>query len=364
MDTAYLHALDPFMVRFSDSFGIRWYGMSYAVGFLVTYLIVRWMGKRQITQVPVHRAGDFIFALAMGTFLGGRLGYVLFYRPDLLLHFSSEAPFWGVLAINQGGMASHGAILGIIAACLIFSRLFKINFLHLVDLTAIGGSVGVFFGRIANFINGELVGRPCPADFPLAVKFPQDILLWPGQDFSKLQPLADTVQAMGGSVAEWNRNLQSFAYSDAARASVFDTLGRIIVGIQQGNQAAADALRPLLTARYPSQLFEALLEGLLIVVLLTLIWRRARKPGVIAGCYFIIYALVRIYGEQFRMPDAHLGFQWLGLTRGQILSVALLGFGLCWLIYCLRRKAPAVGGWKDRVDPIRALGDASASGGA
>lgn len=86
--------------------------------------------------------------------------------------------------------------------------------------------------------------------------------------------------------------------------------------IQQGNELAANTVRPLLTARYPSQLFEAFGEGLLIVLLLSLIWRRARKPGVIAGWYFIICALVRILGEQFWMPDAHLGFQWLGLTGG------------------------------------------------
>src|SRR5690606_2859466 len=105
-----------------------------------------------------------------GTLIGGRLGYCLFYKPELLISFSSGFPFWGVLEVHKGGMASHGGILGIMVACWLFARREKIPTLHAIDVAAFGGQWGVIYGRIANFINGELYGREASEGFKWAVK--------------------------------------------------------------------------------------------------------------------------------------------------------------------------------------------------
>src|SRR5690606_33488852 len=105
------------------------------------------------------------------------------------------------------------------------------------------------------------------------------------------------------------------------------------------------ALAPALTPRHPSQLYGALLEGLLVFLVLFFVWRKPRKPGVIGAIFFVVYATMRIIVEEFRMPDAHIGYQLFGLTRGQWLSVGLLGVGLLCLLFWSRRKVERLGGW-------------------
>ena len=340
-----VHNLDPFAWQISGDFGIRWYGLSYMMGFICAYLLIKWLAERQRMGLSGQMVGDFVTYAAIGTLVGGRLGYVIFYSPDLFLKFKSAFPFWGVLAVNEGGMASHGGMIGIVLACLLFARKYSINALYLFDLVATVGPIGVFFGRIANFINGELVGRPCDPSFPLAVKFPQDIYAWPQQGVEKLAELSPVVENVGVTSTQWADLLAKFQLDFSARDTVYETLNKIVLGIQNGNEAAREAIAPLLTPRYPSQLFAAVGEGLFLFIVLFFLWRRPRKPGFIASTFILLYAIVRIGGEHFRMPDAHIGFQWLGLTRGQWLSIAMFIVGLVLMFIWSRASSLNVPGW-------------------
>lgn len=340
-----VHDIDPFALRIAGDFGIRWYGLSYMLGFICAYFIIKWLAQRQRAGLTPQMVGDFITYTAIGTLVGGRLGYVLFYSPDLLTKFKSTLPFWGVLAVNEGGMASHGGIIGIVIAALLFARKHSINGLYLLDLVSVAGPVGVFYGRIANFINGELVGRPCEPDYPLAVKFPQDILNWPSQDFNKLSELAPVVDKIGVGREQWLDLLEKFRFDVPAREEVYTLLNKIIESIQDGNVAAKEAIAPLLTARYPSQLFAAFGEGLFLFVILFLLWRKPRKPGFIAASFIVLYAIVRVWDEQYRMPDAHIGFQWLDLTRGQWLSIAMFTVGIILMFIWNRASSLKISGW-------------------
>jgi phosphatidylglycerol:prolipoprotein diacylglycerol transferase len=340
-----VHDFDPFALRISGEFGVRWYGLSYMMGFIFAYLLMRWITPRQRAGLNPQMVGDFITYVAFGTLLGGRLGYVLFYGQDLFFKFKSAFPFWGVLAVNEGGMASHGGIIGIVVACMLFARKHSINFLYLLDLAAVSGPIGVFFGRIANFINGELVGRECDPSFPLAVKFPQDIYLWPSQDLNKVSGLASVMEKIGISQDQWLSLIEKFRFDPTSHEQVYAAMTRLVNAIQDGNVAAKIAIEPLLTPRYPSQLFAALGEGLFTFVILFMLWKKSRKPGFIASMFVLIYAVVRVIDENFRMPDAHIGFQWWGLTRGQWLSVGMFVIGLFMMFFWSRVSIFQIPGW-------------------
>lgn len=340
-----VHDLSPFIWQFTDTIGLRWYGFAYVMGFVAAYLVMSWVVKRQRSGLTSEHISDFITYIAFGTLIGGRLGYVFFYSPDLLWKFKAEIPFWGVLAVNEGGMASHGGMIGIVIACLLYARKTGISSLYLFDLCTLAGPIGVFFGRIANFINGELVGRPCAPDFPLAVKFPQDIRLWPVQEFDRLKGLDVVVDKVGVSKVQWLEWLDRYRTDGSARDQVYDGLEKIIVGIQQGNSAAKEAIAPLLTARHPSQLYAAFGEGLFIFVFLFLLWRSPRKPGFVCATFIILYAGVRIADEFFRTPDAHIGFQLFGLTRGQWLSIVMMAIGFVMMFVWTRTATSTIPGW-------------------
>lgn len=341
-----VHDLSPIIFTIYGDLAVRWYGLSYILGFICAYFIIRWLAVRQKQGLTPLMVGDFITYGAMGVLIGGRLGYCLFYSPDLFLKFKPDFPFWGVLAVNEGGMASHGGMLGLVVACTLFAMKHGVSRLYLYDLVSLVGPVGIFFGRIANFINGELVGRPAPADYPLAVKFPSDITLWPAKEPEKLGDLASVVEKIPGLSREmWLEAVDKFRIDPAARDNIHAGINEIIHAIQNGNTAAKEAIAPLLEPRYPSQLFGALGEGLILFIILFFMWRKPRKPGVI-GCWFVIlYAIARIWDEQYRMPDAHIGYQWLHLTRGQWLSVGMLVIGLVFLFLWGRRETLPIPGW-------------------
>lgn len=337
--------LSPFLFRFTDDFGVRWYGFSYVLGIFFAYLVMAWLARRQRAGLTLDQVGDLIVYVSFGMLIGGRLGYVLFYSPDLLWMFRSDFPFWGVLAINEGGMSSHGGILGVLVGCALFARKTGLSLLYLFDLCAVASPLGIFFGRIANFLNGELLGRPAPADFPLAVKFPTEIQQWPAQDFAKLESLKPVVEKAGVTGAQWAAWLSQSSTDAAARLHVQETLAKIVADVQNGDTVVRDALAPLLTLRHPSQLYAAFGEGLLLFLILFFLWRRPRKPGFIAAMFAILYALIRITDEFFRTPDAHLGFQWFDLTRGQWLSLLMGVAGLTLMIMWTRSTSTTVNGW-------------------
>jgi len=161
--------------------GIRWYGLAYAVGFLLAWAMVRWVAKRGWSPIPVDRIGDLMFAVFAGVLVGGRLGYALFYERHLFYTFSDSMPYWDLLAINKGGMASHGGMIGVLLGCWWFGRKYRVSTLHILDVGSLAATPGLFFGRIANFINAELWGKPLPPAMrsnppSWSVKYPTQII--------------------------------------------------------------------------------------------------------------------------------------------------------------------------------------------
>lgn len=325
MLAAWLHNIDPYAIKLWEGGPIRWYGLSYLVGFVIAYGLVRRVLRvgAQPHEAPLSpaRAADFIVGVAIGIVVGGRLGYVLFYQPSLFVEFTDALPYWSALAIHKGGMASHGGMIGGVVACLYFARRHRQPVMFLFDLFAFGAPLGLFFGRIANFINGELYGRACDPDFPLAVKFPQELYELPPEQVAILgMPPDRAVQAV-----------------QAGNPRVIEMLGNL----------------DLLTPRHPSQLYAAVLEGLIVFAVLAWFYRKPVKPGVIGAAFAMTYAVMRIINEFFRMPDEHLRhaeFAAWGITRGQWLSVLLLMLGAVVLTVALRRGTRPTGGWGRRRD--------------
>jgi phosphatidylglycerol:prolipoprotein diacylglycerol transferase len=262
---------------------IRWYGLAYLAGFVLAYLVIQSLVEHE-PGAP-HGEGarrfnpaDFVSAAAVGVVLGGRLGYAVLYEPHLLIGFSSHFPFWDLLAIWHGGMASHGGMIGVTIATLVYARHHGVSSRRLFDLAAVATPPGLGLGRLANFMNGELYGRPAPAWLPWAVRFPQEVA---GADPVKIAAIrADSVEAA------------------------------------------------LLTPRHPSQLYEALLEGLVLFVALRMMATRRHADGMIGAWFLILYAIFRFMVEFTREPDRDIGLQWLSLSRGQWLSMAMFAVGV------------------------------------
>jgi phosphatidylglycerol:prolipoprotein diacylglycerol transferase len=320
---SYLHSLDPTALQFSDSFGIKWYGLSYLTGFVVGWLILRWLASTGRILLSAAQVTDFITYTVGGVLVGGRLGYCFFYDPALLIDFSGSFPFWGALAIHEGGMASHGGILGVILAMCLFARNRNIPVLHLIDITAFIAPPGLFFGRLANFVNGELWGKPMSGAFQenppwWSVKYPEEVHTLPIENINALVP------HLGNPLA-----------TDLPQQVVIETYG--------GNQLLADHLEPLLSARWPSQIFQALSDGPILLLVLVVIWLVPRKPGVIAGSFLIAYGILRIITELFREPDLGVSLT-LGLSRGQVLSVLMLLAGAALILVSTQISAQRVGG--------------------
>ncbi|MEK7358474.1 MAG: prolipoprotein diacylglyceryl transferase, partial [Bdellovibrionota bacterium] len=293
-----------------------------------------------------------------------RLGYAIFYSPDLLTDFSSSPPFWGLLKVWEGGMASHGGIAGVFMAAVLFARRHNLDWRHLGDLVGLGGPLGIMFGRIANFINGELFGREAGSWFPFPMKFPGEMYLWLKHDREKniadlaagddlLPRMTEAVTAFGGNVEQWSSAIRQVRTSGMARSQVQSMINNLTQAIQDGNEAVRAALGPHLTPRYPSQLIEALLEGLVSFLVTFFYWRKPRKPGMAGSVWLTTYLLMRIIGEQFRLPDAEIGYQIFGLTRGQVISFGMLAIALGLLVYCWRRDVPVVAGWGREAQALR-----------
>jgi phosphatidylglycerol:prolipoprotein diacylglycerol transferase len=257
----WVDTLDPFLGPHWGAFGLRYYGLGYALGFLAGAALLRQYDRAGRSLLPADRIPDLMVALVCGVLLGGRIGSYLLY--DGWRSFGTDP--LAIFRVWEGGMASHGGILGVVLAIAWFARNQRIPFTHLGDLVASAAPPGLLAVRIANFINGELWGKV--ADVRWAVIFPRS--------------------APPGTPLE------------------------------------------LIAPRHPSQLYEAALEGaLLLAYLQWRFWRTdvvRRHPGRLAGEFLLGYAVVRAIGERFREPDASLI---LGLSRGTFYSVALAAFGL------------------------------------
>lgn len=265
--------LSPYLIQFSEHIGIRWYGLAYLAGFVVTGWLIGLYARRGRTPVPPDDVWNaLLLALMFGVMIGGRVGSYFLY--GAWRNFPRDP--LEILRVWEGGMASHGGFVGVTLALWWYARWRRIPLVHLGDIVASTVPAGLFFGRVANFINGELWGRVTYVKW--AVIFPHSM---PNTPVERIFP------------------------------------------------------------RHPSQLYEAALEGLLLLAYVQ--WRFWKsdivrtRPGRLAGEFLIGYALVRAFGEQFREPDVGVSLV-LGLTRGTFYSIFLLIAGA---FLCLRRPAAA-----------------------
>ncbi|MDY0190370.1 MAG: prolipoprotein diacylglyceryl transferase [Desulfuromonas sp.] len=235
---------------------VRWYGLMYMAGFVCAYGLILKLVKSSKLEMSHETIADLLFACVLGVVIGGRLGYVLFYNGTYYWHHPQE-----ILYLWQGGMSFHGGLSGVIVASVWFIRKRELPMGQLADILVISSCCGLFFGRIGNFINGELWGRvttvPWAMVFPGAGPYP----------------------------------------------------------------------------RHPSQLYEALLEGPIMLLLLWLVYRRNLKPWSVFCAFISLYALFRFAIEFVRQPDAQLGILSSGLTMGQMLSIPMILAGVTGLIF-------------------------------
>jgi len=255
--------LDPVAIQLGP-LAIRWYALAYIVGIILSWRLMRRLVALAPEVATTTQVDDFVSWATLGVVLGGRLGYCLFYQPSVYL-----ADPIGILRVWTGGMSFHGGMLGVAIAILLFCRHHRIPILGFSDRLAVCAPIGLGLGRVANFVNGELWGRPASQSLPWAMIFPR-----------------------------------------------------------------ADAV-----PRHPSQIYQALMEGLILFLVMILLSRHETirsRFGLLTGIFLIGYGMARIIGELFREPDDFLGFLWLGATMGQLLSLPMIVAG-SWLV--LRRKA-------------------------
>ena len=277
----YFHRWDPAALTVAG-FSVYWYSLMYLLAFGQFWLLGRLRAARSDSPLTAEQVGDLLFWGVIGVIAGGRLGYVLFYAfGDWLAD-----PLF-VFYIRDGGMSFHGGLIGVLTVMLIWGRHLGCGFLRLGDFVAPLIPLGLAFGRFGNFIGGELWGRT--TDVPWAVIFPESI-------------------QRGGRQSE--------------------------LLYQQYLSGALDEF-----ARHPSQLYQALLEGLALFVLVWLFSRRPRPAGAVGGLFLLGYGVFRFMAEFFREPDADMGFvalEWM--TMGQLLSLPMMLLGLGLIVMAYRRS--------------------------
>lgn len=275
MPLAYwVHDLDPFLWRFSGNFGIRYYGLAYLAGFAAALGLLHLYFRRGRSPFGPAAISDLMTSLVVGVLLGGRLGYFVLYQPESVLRDPAM-----LLRVWEGGMASHGAFVGVILAMTWWARRQHTTLLQVGDIVVTAVPVGLLFGRIANFINGELVGRVTTVRW--AVIFPQN---------------------------EFDRGIR-------------------------------EAL-PRHPSQLYAALLEG---ALLLALMQWRLWRGTRvqeQRGRLSGEFLAAYAVVRMVGEQFREPDASLLF---GLSRGTFYSLFVLAAGVTLIARAARSPQGAAG---------------------
>lgn len=261
------HSLDP--VAFAvGPLTVRWYGLAYLAAFLIGGLLIHRIARHWRLDLSVDDIVTGVVGVALGAIIGGRLGYVLFYGDGYYFAHPVE-----ILALAEGGMSFHGGLVGAIVGGVIACKPCRISVPTFCDLGVIVAPIGLFFGRLANFVNGELWGKP--TDLPWGV--------------------------------------------------VFETGGAV--------------------ARHPSQLYEALLEGLVLFCILYGLSRRRppRPQGTFLGWFLVLYGVFRILIEFVRVPDAQLGYLFGPVTMGQLLSLPLVIAGVLVLLWARRADRPQRG---------------------
>ena len=246
----FINNFDPVAFQIM-SFEIRWYSLAYIAGIIIGWLLCKkiFIRKSDINE----KFDDYITYLVIGIIIGGRLGYIIFYNFSYYIN-----NFFDIFKVWEGGMSFHGGLIGIIVASILFSKKNNQDSFLYMDLVSLVAPIGIFFGRLANFINSELYGTP--TDIPWAVTF-----------------------------------------------------------IQVDN-----------LSRHPSQLYEAILEGIILFIILMYFKNKdyLKKPGLISGLFLIFYSIFRFFIEFVRVPDEQLGYLIFELSMGQIISLIFLVIGI------------------------------------
>jgi phosphatidylglycerol---prolipoprotein diacylglyceryl transferase len=315
----YVHNLDPIALPIYGGLAVRWYGLAYLLGFVAGFLLLRNLARRGLWVLKPDQTGDFIAACALfGVFIGGRLGYVLFYHvPKVGLGGLLSDPLV-IFKVWEGGMASHGGILGLAVFTWFYAKKHGVSWAGLADGLCVVGPLGVFFGRVANFINGELYGRIAHG-VPWAMKFPLSLEQEP-------------VEVQG---AAW----QACAEIEPSLAKTENL--ESLIAAARNNPELSQTMGQFLSPRHPSQLYAAMLEGLILFLILWGVRVKCPKApaGMITGLFFLLYAIFRIVGEQFREPDAAMiGF----LTKGQFYSVFMFLFAAAFFAHAWRVRKSTV----------------------
>ena len=321
---SYLHTLSPFLLRISGEFGLRWYGLAYIAGFIIAgQMMARLVktGRSPLARQQID-PNSLLTAMVLGVIVGGRLGFAVFYQPHVLWTFDSSFPFWELLAIHKGGMASHGGMLGVLGASIWFVKKNKLDIydtLHVADLAAFCATPGLFLGRLANFVNAELWGEPVGAQSApwWSVKYPNEML--PGHP--------DSVPTVVSKVAS--------AFPNESATSIHTKL-------IEGDQTVRDIATPLLTPYWPSQLIQAFAEGPFLATILCIAWWRPKRPGTITAFFLCCYGPLRLITEMVRQPDIGIE-RTLGFSRGQILSLGMVLAGTV-LFFLIRKSQRREGG--------------------
>ena len=273
---------------------VRWYGLMYLVGFIQLVILGKLRARQNLlTGWHPRDVDDMLFYGVFGTILGGRLGYVLFYKPFYYLAHPAE-----VLAIWQGGMSFHGGFLGVLIALWLFARNRNKRWLDVTDFVAPLIPLGLAAGRLGNFINGELWGRVTSPTAPWAVFFPQ-------------------------AAAEDKAWITAFPQEAAARGltAVYERVGML--------------------PRHPSQLYESALEGFVLFALLWIYARHRRPLGAVSGLFLIGYGSFRFLVEYAREPDSFLGVLAMGMSMGQWLSLPMIIIGVVMMLWAYWRAGKA-----------------------
>lgn len=333
MIATYIHDLSPVIIEFTDSIKLRWYGMAYLAAFVVGCLLLKYLGNRKLWVLPGSSAADFIFSTAFfGVFLGGRMGYILFYHiPENGWGWLTEDPMMP-LRVWEGGMASHGGILGVMIFTFYYKWKKNLSWTGLGDGLCVVAPLGLMFGRMANFINGELYGRA--ADFAWAVKFPA--ALWnPDLKDAEFGRRGEAFQEF----MQYDSSLAKIAgEGDYARYLVNDE--KFMLERFREDDGLRELAGEFLEPRHPSQLYEAFFEGALLFAILWFI--RVRYPklrhGILTGLFFVLYAAGRIFCEAFREREEQtLEY----LSRGQFLSLFMILIGMAFIIWGMKKGGNA-----------------------
>ncbi|MCB9894024.1 MAG: prolipoprotein diacylglyceryl transferase [Planctomycetes bacterium] len=317
---------------------LRWYGLMYVFAFVFGYLVFRWLQKTGYLRMKAEDVTNIIVVGVLGTFLGGRLGYLLFYQFDKLFLGKGDLPiserFAMIYKVYEGGMSFHGGVFGVGLAVLIYAWRKRQNFWNILDGAVHIVPFGVAMVRVGNFINGELYGRVFTDEAGNTI-YDADKLPWYAMKF----PTDHNDPIAAERLQSLMRQDYFATHPDATR--VPDAAMQPL----PVKPEIWDQVSQYFPGRWPSQVVQFAFEGMLVLLIVWLLRRYFKRPGQLTGAFLMLYCICRIPAEMIRQPDmqidpakaAQLGgtaafLQSIGMTMGQFLSVVVFLIGLIWIL--------------------------------